>query len=321
MLTTTCEQDILWLGLRFAVPSEWQVVRHSLTPRRGGLVLVDRYRQRMQLNWTTLPGEPDLARMIEDYRAKQLEAQPEAQLEDLGGPGDWVGVTRRFRGPDSGSRGVRKKVSSSRNAKRDASNTVSVTRAVRYDESSGRVLEAIVSSPPEEDGLLAPLLSSIEAVEPIDAVTRLRCFDLDVTTPSDWLLAGTQIKPADVLLRYRQADAKGRETRQELTVRRMGMADTWWHGDAERFIRRTSPKVRFMIDERTYGGRTVTRGVGVEPGPRGKRMLGLLRRREDLLWHDAVTNAVFHVVVLSWPKRSVTPDLFGIEDGSGWRDG
>ena len=59
-----CEQVIQWLGLRLCVPADWQVVRHSLAADRGGLVFVDRYRQRLQLNWTQVPCEPDLDRMI-----------------------------------------------------------------------------------------------------------------------------------------------------------------------------------------------------------------------------------------------------------------
>ena len=30
-----------WLGLQFAVPDDWQIIRHSLQPKGGRLVLVE----------------------------------------------------------------------------------------------------------------------------------------------------------------------------------------------------------------------------------------------------------------------------------------
>lgn len=298
MVTALCNQSIHWLGLRLSVPEEWQVVRHSLSPARGRLTLVDRYRQRLELNWTRCEREPDVERMLSDDRARQLEHQPDARLESLEA-GDWRGTTRVF--DESGQ---------------------AVTRAVRYDAGTGRLLEAVVitTAGPEDLAEAGELLASIAVESKAEEATRWRAFDLDVTTPGgEWRLASTEVKPADVTLAFRQfrgvGDESDKPTGAEATVRRMGMADAWWTGDAARFLRqswRGAPEV----EQTRAGGRTVTRAAGVEPGPRLKRMLGLLREREEAVWPCERCNAVYHVRVLSWRKAAVSVDGFTVACGA-----
>lgn len=302
MTAATGEQTIQWLGIRFAAPRDWQVVRHGLSPKRGSLILVDRYRQRLTLTWTHTDKQPDLDRLAEDYRARLLEKNSGACVEPMTGIARWAGVQRRL------SRG-----------------RVAVTEAMRYDAATARLLEAQVVGDPDDrrdPEVLRGILSSIEAVEPIDAITRMRAFDLDVTVPKDWRLAAAEVKPAAVTLRFTELERgdAAHPTKQELIVRRRGMADAWWageHDDPMRLIGADAKGANLREQDPSLGGEhRTTRAVGVEAGPAAKRVLGLLRRREDAVWHDRRANAVFHVTLLSWPKREAGLDLFTIRDAS-----
>lgn len=278
MLTTACTQKIQWLGIRLHVPEDWQIVRHSLSPQRGQIVLIDRYRQRMQLGWTQVKDEPDLDRMVEDYRSKQLAAQEGARIDDLPAVGDWRGTHRRFGGSE-----------------------LDVIRAVRYDEPTKRLLEVVLladEGDAADQELVRRVLASITAVEPADAVTHWVAFGLDVTLPAQWRMTSLDARPADVVMRFEHYEpAKDRPTGAVAEIRRRGMADAWYDGDAEAFLAARAPHLR---DPRSgiYDGRSATVIEGIEAGPRLKRMLGLLRKQQDVVWACAGCNAVYHVSVL-----------------------
>ena len=63
-------QTYRWLGLSFEVPKEWEIVRHSTSTERGRLVLVDRRRQRLEVCWSECKKEPDLERLVEEFRGE-----------------------------------------------------------------------------------------------------------------------------------------------------------------------------------------------------------------------------------------------------------
>jgi hypothetical protein len=310
MVTATCTQTVAWLGLRLGVPGDWQVVRHGLSPSRGSLTLIDRYRQRMELGWRQCNNEPDLDHMIGDDRARQLQQHPDAHIEDLEPVADWRGTTRLF--DDSGH---------------------AVTRAVRFDAATSRLLEAVIvtAEGPEDLALVPELLEGVEVEAPATRATHWRAFDVEVRTPGpSWRLVSTQVKPADVTLRYAvyvpaeeaprkrppvQRSVAGalllppapseRSTGEEATIRRMGMASTWWDGNGASFLRRHGGGVPLAIRETPHDGRFITVADAVEPGPRLKRMLGRLRRRQQAVWHCKACNAVYHVDVLSWASDPV----------------
>lgn len=317
--TDPCNQAIRWMGVAARVPGEWQIVRHSLSPSRGRLALIDRYRQRLTVNWTQCRDEPDLERMLADYRAQQFNAHDQADLTDLTGVPGWVGTRRRF-----------------------AHSGQQITQAVCYDPQTRRLLEATITCPPPgppdppppestesaggaggagDEGLAARVLGGIEVAEPADAVTRWRAFDLDVTLPARWRLRSTRVNPADVTLTFGQVRT-GRwkrtlPTGAEATVRRMGMADVWYDGDGADFLRGQAKGSRFKPQPALYRGRSVLEGRGWEAGPLLKRLTGQLRRRHDLLWRCEACNAVYHLSVRSYRKQPIEAESFGVCCGSG----
>lgn len=294
MAEPTCDQLIAWLGLRLSVPADWEVVRHSLGTLKGGLTLVDRRRQRLQLRWTACRKPPLIERMLEDHRSRQFEDEPDAVIESFR-LGPWDGLVRSL-----DDRGL-------------------LTRAACYDPTQKVLLEAVVGHGEDELALRDEVIESIELAEPMTEATHWRAFGLEAWTPPRFRVSAASVKPAEVSLSFEQLDQPGGHKLRpgRATLTRLGMADGWFGGDLAQLLRARDPKPRYEITERVLdqavtGGPRATALVArsIEPGPRLKRLAGRLRTRRDLLWHDAAANAVLQISTLSFEKSPVEPTDF-----------
>ena len=291
-------QEIEWLGLRLLVPEQWQIVRHGLVSDAGTLVLVDRRHQRLNLSWTQCRNPPDLSRLVSDYLGK------EADVEEAGPP-------ERFR-CGRHWRGLRQ---------RKPSGEV-INRGVLYHAETSRLIELLVTLPPgtdEDQRLVDQILRSFRVTAGAEDCRRWNAFDIALTTPPDFRLASSSVKPADATLRFVLVDAaRGKPTRTEATVRRLGMARSWYEGSLERMVRAHYPEQRFVESgEIRHQGSEGYFARGVEPGPPVKRMLRRLRERRVLCWHVPEQNAVYELATLSPQQQPVSPDDFRVELGGG----
>jgi hypothetical protein len=294
MTEPTCAQSIAWLGLRLAVPTDWEVVRHSLSLRKGGLTLVDRRRQRLQLRWTACRKPPLLDRMLDDHRARQLKDEPDALIEPYH-HGPWRGLVREL------------------------DDQTWLTRAAWYEPNERVLLEAVVSHGDGELEMRDALIDGIDLAEPMREATTWRVFGLAAQTPERFRAYASSVNAGEVSLSFAEYDAPGGEKLRpgRATLTRLGMADGWFAGDLGKYLQAREPKLRFVINERildeafTGGARaTAVTARCIEPGPRIKRLAGRLRTRRDLLWHDASVNAVFHIRTLSFDKAPIEPTAF-----------
>ncbi|MEX0887607.1 MAG: hypothetical protein WD009_14340, partial [Phycisphaeraceae bacterium] len=288
------------MGLRLTVPAEWEIVRHGTRPEQGSLSLVDRRQQRLQVRWRDLDREPDLAQMIADHRARQLERDADA-------------VFYPFE-PIAGWRGLRRRVEAGH----------IMTRALRYDPSTARLLEAVVLNPEADEagdevgneagneagsGVTA-LLTRIEIVCRGQEATRWRAFDLEVESPPGWRLDQVQVNPADTSLRFKPRGKDGHKQRNaaglevvgpELVVRRMGMARNWYEGPEALMRKALGRDVDFEMAAAHHPPHSAVRATSREPGTPLQRWAGRLRSREDVVWQCERENAVYQVTRLSPP--------------------
>jgi hypothetical protein len=293
-MTLELTQPVEWMGLRLKVPDDWQVVRHGLSPELGSLVLVDRRRQRLTVSWTQCQSRPDLEQLLRDYRERVLADAQSAELGVLRLAQHW----RILKQTQPGAAQM-------------------ITRGVCFDSKTSRLVEALIvtyADEPDEQGLVARLLAEIAIVARGDENTRWRIFDIDIDTPPDFRLTKTNVKPADVTLTFRRVDADGsKPTRQEASVRRLGMARAWHTGSLEQLILRHAPKARFSSFERVeQRGHQALLAAGTEPGPRLKRALSLLRGQQVLAWHCRPENAIYELGTLSPQGRPLSPADFTV---------
>ncbi len=283
-----------WLGLRLRVPEDWEIVRHGLDPARGRLVWVDRRRERLTLAWSRCPSRPDLGRVVSDYRsvlAAELGAASVRSPVDLG---DFRAVAAVSVETDR-----------------------AVTRAVRWDAVGGRLLEAVVlgrASAPGDRALPRRLLMALHVSDSAEGARRFQAFDVDVEVPSGLRLVALTPRPGDVALTFRPGQISARGAgRGEATLRRLGMADSWYAGDLEGVLRRQEPGARFdRVERLERDGATSLLATGSEPGPRWRRVLRRLRVQRSLAWECPAENAVYLVSTRSPERSPLLPSAFSV---------
>lgn len=289
-------QPIAWMGIWMQLPQDWQPIRHSLNPARGTLVLVDRRRQCMELGWKRLEKTPDLQHMLDDYVQQIRQEDRDAQFESLSVDQDrWQGIVRL-----------------------DADDqTVQLLRAVSFNQETLTLLEVTLvgtALPTEAFEWCRQLLAQVRVEEDGQVARRWRMFDVDVEAMENWRLSSVQ---ADVghasfgLTRYDQTSrGSGKPTRDQMFIRRYGMAEVMYRGDLQRFLKLRNQGMTIeqqrALRHRGFEAATV---IGIEPGKRLKRFTGQLRRQRDLVFRVPKENAMYHVSVLtSGDDAAVEPD-------------
>ncbi len=279
-------QMLAWMGMRWRVPRDWEVLHHSTDPVRGRLILVDRRRQRMQLSWARLDSRPDIEQAIADHRSRDMTEDPEVEMTDLLRPHGWLGYTRF--------------------AEKGA-----LSRFTRYEPALEYWIDLIVSHPARHDpNLDEALAAGFEARTPgPDRPQHWRAFGLDVQTPPEWKLSSTAVNAGDVTLRFAEKDGPS-----EVVVRRLGMIDAWFLGDVQQWLRHhigVMVEAEFTTVRR--GNESAVKATSREPGTRWRRILGKLRIRRDMAWVCDTAKSLICVTTWSPDAEPVGPHEFEID--------
>ncbi len=290
-------REVVWMGMRFRTPSDWEIVSHSTRLARGRLVLIDRRRQRLQLSWAHCDSRPDLKRAISDYRDRDRQDDPDCTFANLAGQAGWRGFARSGESDD-------------------------LTRAGRYLHKRNLWVEMTIAWPAGRDAnverrvldsfktVAAPSPTVIEA-DDVEAMspTHWRVFGLDIVAPAGWALTAATVKPADVAIEF----AAAWDPYRTATVRRLGMIDSWFKGDARGFLQK---QAGYDVECRFHSGMwsnfTAALAVSVEPATRFKRLTGRGRTRRDIAWVDERAHALLCATTWSRDADPVEPDEFEI---------
>ncbi len=282
-------QRFAWLGVCGQVPAAWDVARHSVKPHKGTLGFVDRRRQRLQLTWTTCKSPPAIDRMLDDHRQRQISLDEEASFASLNVPG-WRGLRRTELG-DAGS--------------------TEITRAVRYFNAFGRLLEAVVLHDDEPDARAEAeaVVASLSVESAGDEPGPVRLFGMDVQAGKPWRLRSVSVSAGEASLQYGDRGPEHKHgPKAEARVRRRGMASTWYRGDPGKALEDELKDAEPRVLLGQASGRTAARAESLEPGTRIERWMGRRRLRRDVLWHAEEHNAVMQLTTWSPPKSEYLPD-------------
>lgn len=289
-------QQFEWMGIRGEVPREWDVARHSVSPRKGTLAFVDRRRQRLQLSWTACKMPPAIDRMLEDHRSRQLELDPDAEFEPLK-VDQWRGLVRDSMG------------------EKTAAGELLVSRAMRYFNAFGRLVELVLlhGEQPEDHEQVSEVMRSIEVVAAGDESRRSRLFGLDVTAREPLRLRGASVTAGETLLKFGDRGPEDKHApRVEARVRRRGMASTWFDNDPqaalEQELKGQEPRITFGRSHE----RNATLAESLEPGTRLEKWAGRRRLRRDVLWHEPQHNAVIQLTTWSTSKIDLQPTSLSV---------
>jgi hypothetical protein len=285
--------DVVWLGLKLSVPKDWEIVRHSVSHARGSLIFVDRRRQRLELGWLALGNKPDLERWAADLEREEKRRDAAAKLRHFRVKGGWRALERR------------------------APSGEITTRAVRHDAATEQLVEAAVETRAglsEDRDLVERLLATVAVECAPERARRLRAFDVDVEVPEPLRLEAADVKPADVRFEFRGYDReRGRELSVAASVWRLGMAESWYDGDAEAFIRSRESANRFArFSVVRHAGHEATLAEGVTGAPLIQRALGLVRARRVLVWACEARNALYAVATSSQRWAPLEPQALAV---------
>lgn len=280
-----------WLGLSLQVPRDWQIVRHGTSKDLGTLAFTDRYAERLNFTWRRLEREPEVERLLTDQLAREQASHPTYVLARKR-IGKWY-------------------------AYQVETGTSTWLRALRFETATSQLLEvwlslrpANVRSTPVSTRLLDTIVAAGERVE----TAKLCAFDVAAEYPAALALRATKIEPASATFEFEEAEAVGRlPKRAKARVRRMGMADSWYGGNAVRLLARESSPVEFQKHEdRPEGSHVVTYAEGDTTKGMLRRWLGRSQRLRAILWHCTEENAVYHVATESYDSAPLYPEQFAV---------
>lgn len=215
----------IWRHFRLELPADWEMLQFSRNPEKGRCAFADRYRFRLEFSWHRVPGAPDFARMMSDYRTR------------LGSSGDDVTVEARPYGVWQGLQVVQPGFSS--------------TRFSRYFPESGCLVEMVFLWPDAPANELEHLVLDSLVAEPEDrdGRRRWRAFGLDARVPASFVLQDCQVQPARALF-----DFIGPRKPARWIFRRFGLVPLWLHVSVKEWL-------QSQIPDRIRHGRTSSQDV------------------------------------------------------------
>jgi hypothetical protein len=270
-----------WLGLHAEVPDDWEIVKHSTKFGRGTLVFVDRRRQRMQLSWAACATPPDAERIFDDFRARDRQEHPGCDVGDSFRLLRWTGYRR-----NTGGRAL--------------------TRAGCYDRQYRRWIDVALPWPHGyEANVERAVLESFRTVKSDGGDLMLDAFDLAVTVPAGWRLAGAAVAPTRVTFTLTRGETA-------VMVRRIAMPEAWFDGQADQFLRRQAAPIGGSCALTRVAGHEAATFEGRERVVHPRWLWGKRKERRDLAWECPGDHAVYHVVVTRYPRDSVEPADFAV---------
>lgn len=207
----------IWNGISIELPPEWELLQFSRDPERGRCAFADRHRFRFELDWATVPGEPDFDRMLSDY-AQKLEADGKMQSTGQVIRGGIRGLT------GSGPNGA-------------------VSRFGIWFKEQRRLVECVFLWDGERNKELeSSILKSLRQELPVTApdaprpLQHWRAFGMDLLVPENFRLASCSVLPGQAGMLFR-----GKHPADTWIFRRYGLTQNWFKGDLQDWLKRQLP--------------------------------------------------------------------------------
>jgi hypothetical protein len=206
-------QTWIWRHFRMQHPDGWEMLHYTCDTAVGHCALADRYRFRIEFHWRRFAVQPDMQRILADYR-KQLQGKRASEAVELMQHGQWRGLAKE-------SEGVR------------------TWRFGRFFGVENCLIELVFIWPNEPDEPLAwQMLDSVCEEPARDAQQRWRVFGMDMKVSQDLVPCECKIEPANAKLVFTTAKVSAaRETFQ-----RLGMVEQWLAGSVADWLNTQRPE-------------------------------------------------------------------------------
>ena len=194
-------QTLIWRHFRLEHPEDWEMLHYSCNTAVGRCALADRYRFRLEFHWRQFAVEPDLDRIMSDYR------------KDLVGEDDTTAVRQLQHGA---WRGLEK-----------AGEGILTWRFGRFFGGERCLVEVVLVWPQGTDEALAHRILDSVREEPAQRGTRRwRAFGMDMGVTEGLAPRECTIESARARIVFGTAKPSG----QAESFQRLGMVRQWLGG-------------------------------------------------------------------------------------------
>jgi len=210
----------IWRDFQFDLPIEWEMLQFSREMEQGRCAFADRYQFRLEMDWCVVQKEPDLSRLMSDYKSK---LENEKKLDDgvSSKIASWHGLTGR-------------------------QGEQFMSRFGHFFPASSCLVELVFLWPElREKAVEKKILQSFCCLaEEGRTATLWQTFGMSMTVPSDYTLTGCKVKPAQAQMTFSAPKKPGC-----IRFQRLGMVPLWLKMPLENWLR--SQTSVFVFDKET----------------------------------------------------------------------
>jgi hypothetical protein len=281
-------QVVEWYGLRFRVPTDWQLARHARSAQEGQLVFIDGDRERLTLAWTQTESAPDLRRLVDEYVTRTADDDHDTVVSTAALPRGWFGLNHLYEDGDLLSFGV------------------------CHDAPTSRLLEFLLWGSNEHDNrqLLAKLINGFRVYAPAQRARRWQASGLCLTTPEGFELTSTSLDPTEIILEF-QASTPALPV-VTARARRQLVTRSNFDGDLQHALLRSHREQFVSVCPQTHAGYPAIVASGIEATPSPLHCLAGVRTAEVLMWSVEQENAVYEVTTYSSAQHPIHPRDFQV---------
>ena len=212
----------IWNDIHLQLPDDWEMLLFSKNPASGKCTFADRYQYRLQVCWQELENEPEIDKMVTEYRLTLKEDQSIRSVTRKR-LGDWLGLTYKQSGKPT-------------------------ARYAYYFQATKKLIEVIMPPADEADAFdHAEVLHSIAIKPPEGKEPRDWCaFGLNAKTPANLLLQQCEVLPARVRMTWASGQKKQKDL--EIVIQRLGMVHRWLKGEISDWLKIQLPTEAKILD-------------------------------------------------------------------------
>lgn len=197
----------IWRNFKIEIPKDWEMLQFSKNFKEGRCAFADRYQIRLELDWNTVAGAPDMERLISDYRNTLFNKRNMKDAHIIKQK-PWYGIEGHIK-------------------------DLYTTRYMRFMPTENCVLQVIFIWPKEKNNKLEhEILESIKESTVHQKHQRWKAFGMDLLASKELSLKACKAAPASAGMIFSMLSS----SKINEDFRRLGMVKHWLNGTIKEWL-------------------------------------------------------------------------------------